>query len=229
MAKKATPTPAKKPAKKAATKRPKVPRTRQAPKDDPEVESPIGDFLPVTLLLKYSSFTEHYLTTGDGVGAVRVSKIADEGASEQQCRQLLRHTLGNVHVRQMVTDQYRSILAKTGATVDRVWEEITYAAFLDPAVFYDENGDVLAMNQIPEKARRAITGMKVKTGTMGEDGDFTERELKYDNKAGALEKLMRLHRMVDNDKLVIVDGDEWMKAIQDGHNRAKTQRREVEQ
>lgn len=208
-------------------RRPKVPETRQAPEDDLPIESPIGDFVPVTLLLKYTAFVEHYLTTGDGVGAVRASKIAEEGASEQRCRILLRHTLNVPNVRQMMTDQYRSILAKTGATVERVWEEISYQAFLDPAVFYDAMGEVLPIGEMPENARRALTGMKVKTGTIGEDGDFTERELKYANKQGALEQLMRLHRMVDNDKVVIVDGDEWMRALQEGHDRAAKARAEV--
>lgn len=214
--------PARKPAKKTPRRKPPA-TTVDAGHDDFKVESPLGDFVPLDMMVKYQRFAEHYITTGDGVGAVVAAELGEE-ANVQSNRQKLRWLLSNPYVRKVLTDHYRAVIAKTGATVERVWEEITYQAFLDPAVFYDADGNVRPMHEIPEAARRALTGMKVKTGTIGEDGEFTERELKYANKDAALDKLMRLHRMVDNDKTFVIDGAEWMKAIEEGRQRAAGQR-----
>lgn len=223
MASKKTPSqPARKPAKKTPKRKPPS-TTVDAGDESFTIESPLGDFVPLDMMVKYQRFAEHYITTGDGVGAVVAAELGEE-SKVQSNRQKLRWLLNNAYVRKVLTDHYRAVIAKTRATVERVWEEISYQAFLDPAVFYDENGDVLPMNEIPESARRALTGMKVKTGTIGEDGEFTERELKYANKDAALEKMMRLHRMVDNDKTFVIDGAEWMKAIEEGRQRAAGQR-----
>lgn len=222
MAKKATPTPPKKPAKKPRTK--PVASLKAAPPDDPVIEGPLGDFVPVSMLVKYADFVREYLDSGDSIGSAKKVKLIPEDASAQSARATVRGILHQPNVVKMLQDQYRSIVAKTGATTERVWEEITRIAFLDPAVFYDENGDVKPMDQIPEEARRALTGMKVKTGTLGEDGDFVERELKYAGKHSALEQLIRLHRMVDQDKLVIVDGDEWMRRVREGRDRAQARK-----
>lgn len=227
MAKKAPPTPDKPPRKPA--KRKPVASVKAAPPDDPVIEGPLGDFIPVTMLVKYSDFVRLYLETGDSIGSAKKAMLMPDDIAPQSARATVRGILHNPHVVEMLTTQYKAILAKTGATVERVWEEIAYAAFLDPAVFYDGEGNVKPMTEIPEAARRAITGMKVKTGTIGEDGEFTERELKHGGKDAALEKLMRLHRMVDQDKLVVVDGDEWMRKINEGQKRAADAARGVRQ
>lgn len=218
MAKKATHPPEK--PKRKATKRKPVASVKAAPPDDPKILGPLGDFVPVTMLVKYADFVRQYLETGDSIGSARKALLIPETASEQSARATVRGILHNPTVVEMLTAQYKAIIAKTGATVERVWEEIANAAFLDPGVFYDETGDVKPMHEIPENARRALTGMKVKTGTIGEDGEFVERELKYGGKDSAIDKLMRLHRMVDQDKLVVVDGDEWMRKITEGQKRA---------
>lgn len=221
MAKKATPTPAKTP------KRPRtkpVASIKAAPPDDPKIEGPLGDFVPVTMLVRYADFVRDYLDTGDSIGSAIKAKLIPETANAQSARATVRGILHNPVVVKMLQDQYRSIVAKTGATVERVWEEITHIAFLDPAVFYDEKGEVRPIGDMPESARRALTGMKVKTGTIGEDGEFVERELKYAGKHSAIEQLIRLHRMVDQDKLVVVDGDEWMRRVREGRDRAQARK-----
>src|SRR5690606_32530388 len=95
--------------------------------------------------------------------------------------------------------------------VERVWEEISYAAFADPVEAYDEDGNVLPPAQIPERLRRAMT--KYKEGEHGV-------EIAFGSKDAALEKLMRLHRMTDNDKMVLVNGEEFLRAMEEGRARA---------
>ena len=175
------------------------------------------DFVPGAMLVRYHLFVNKYLETGSPVDAAK--EAGWTSPSKQGMAAIVRTLTSNPFIVKLLQDGYRSIIAKTGATVDRVWEEITYAAFLDPGVFYRADGSVKAMNEIPEEARRAITGMKIKEGTIGEDGEFIERELKYQSKDAALEKLMRLHRMVDQDKLVIIDGAELLERMEAARER----------
>lgn len=214
---------AKKPAKKATKKAAKTAKVSTRPPAPPEddLQLPTGegaDLIPVSLLVRYNLFVTHYLDTLDCAAAAKVAGWEGKNHAAQKAMggQLLR----NPYIRTAIERQYRAIIAKTGATVERIWEEISYQAFLDPAVFYDERGDVRPMSEIPEAARRAITGMKVKEGTIGEDGSFVERELKFASKDAGLDKLMRLHRMVDNDKMVLVGGEEFVQAMEEGRQRA---------
>jgi hypothetical protein len=209
------------PAKLAKARKPAGRQSEKADPDDPVPLLPTGegtDLIPVDTLIRYNTFVDHYLQTLDCAAAAK--EAGWEGRNEAAQRALGGNLLRNPYIRTRIEKQYRSIIAKTDATPERVWEEISYIAFLDPAVFYDEDGEVKPWDQIPEAARRAITGMKVKTGTIGEDGEFTEREVKYAGKQAALDMLVRLHRMADNDKMVLVSGDEFVKAMEEGRQRA---------
>lgn len=206
---------------KPSKKKPK-PKVSVRPTPDPaEPRLPTGlggDMIPGSILIRYNQFVEHYLEHFDCAEAAKVAGWV--GKNEAAQKSLGGSLLRVPYVATRIEQQYRAILAKTGATVERIWEEISYAAFLDPSVFYDENGDVKPMSEIPEAARRAITGMKVKEGSIGEDGHFTERELKFAGKDAALSKMMQLHRMTDNDKYVLVGGEEFLAKLQEGRDRA---------
>ena len=72
--------------------------------------------------------------------------------------------------------------------------------------------------------RRAITGYKEVEKTFGEDGSSLEREIKFGGKDAAIDKLMKLMRMVDADKLVIIDGQDFLTAMEEGRERARNGR-----
>jgi hypothetical protein len=189
-------------------------------KNEPHLPTGIGDdLIPVSLLLRYNTFVEEYLQTLDCAEAARAAGW-DAGKNHPRQRSWGGALLRNPYVRTMIDQQYRAIMAKTKATVERVWEEISLVAFLDPAEAFDANGDPLPIPQIPEHVRRAITGRKKVVKTFGEDGESVEEELKFGNKDAALDKLMKLHRMTDNDKYVIVNGEEFVAAMEEGRQRA---------
>ena len=206
----------KKPSKKKAPKQ----SVRPVPKpDEPHLPTGVGgDRIPLSMLLRYNTFVELYMESFDCAGAAKEAGWVGMNAAAQKAMggALLRVP----YIATRIEQQYRAIMAKTGATVERIWEEISYMALLDPSVFYDADGNVKPMSEIPEEARRALTGMKVKEGTIGDDGSFVERELKFAGKDAALDKLMRLHRMTDNDKYVIVGGEEFLQRMQEGRERA---------
>lgn len=176
-----------------------------------------GDLIPVNLLLRYNTFVQSYLETLDACEAAREAGWIGKNKAQQQgyAGALLR----NVYIRTMIDRQYRAIIAKTGATVERVWEEISHIAFLDPGEAFNSDGTPKPMEEIPEHVRRAISGRKRKVKVFGEDGEEVTEEVKFASKDAALDKLMRLHRMTDNDKYVLVTGEEFVQAMEEGRKR----------
>lgn len=208
---------AKKPAKKAKTVKP------AAHDDEPKLPSGVGDdLIPVSILVRYNTFVSHYLETLDCAAAAKEAGWVGKNTAAQ--KSLGGALLRNVYVRTMIDQQYKAIIAKTKATTERVWEEIAGIAFLDPAEAFDADGNPKPIPDIPEHVRRAIAGRKKVVKTFGEDGESVEEELKFASKDAALAKLMQLHRMTDNDKYVVVDGEEFVRAMEEGRERAANRR-----
>lgn len=207
----------KKPAKEAAKKAP-APR-KAAP--EPELHLPSGvngDLIPLDLLLRYNTFVEVYLQSLDCASAAKAAGW--EGKNEAAQKAYGARLLANPYVRTRIEQQYKAIIAKTGATVERVWEELSYIAFLDPAEAFNESGEPKPIPEIPEHVRRCITGRKKVVKSFGEDGSSEEEELKFAGKQSALDMMVRLHRMADNDKYVLVGGEEFLAAMEEGRARA---------
>lgn len=219
-------TPRTKKAAAAKASKPKTRRTPVIPKDEehhfPDGSTgPLGaQFIPTVTLVKMHNFVMHYLETGDSVESVVKAGFAAETDDIQRKRGMVSGLLKNDYVKRLLTAQYESIIAKTGATVERVWQEYARIAFCDIGDAYDEHGEPLKFSEMPEDVRRAITGYKVVVKTFGEDGDSVEKEMKFAGKTHALDQLARLHRMLDNDKLVIMDGAEFQQQMQEGRARA---------
>ena len=207
----------KKPAKKAAR------RVRKSVKPTPDPAEPLlptgigDDLIPGSMLIRYEQFVESYLETLDCADAAKVAGWVGKNRAAQ--KSLGGALLRNPYIATRIQQQYRSIIAKTGANPERVWEEIAYTAFCDPRQAYDEDGNPLPMPKIPEAVARAITGRKKVVKTFGEDGESVEEELKFGGKDAALDKLIRLHRMADNDKYVVVTGEEFVQAMEEGRKR----------
>ncbi len=214
--------------KKAAAAAAEKPKKQRAPKDEPihfyadEGDGPMGKaFIPTATLVKMHTFVMHYLETGDSVGSVVKAGFAAEDDNVQRKRGLVAGLFANDYVKRILTEQYQAIVAKTGATTERVWQEIARCAFVDIAqAYHPGTTDPLPFSEMPEDVRRAITGFKVVHKTFGEDGESVEKEIKFAGKDGAIDKLMRLHRMIDSDKLVVLDGTDFLKAMEEGRKRA---------
>lgn len=182
---------------------------------------PLGaNWIPTATLVKMHNFVMHYLETGDSVGSVVKAGFCEEADNVQRKRGMVNGLLQNDYVKRLLTSQFEAIVAKTGATVERIWQEYARIAFVDIGKAYDEDNNPLPFSKMPEEVRRAITGYKVVVKTFGEDGESVEKELKFSGKTEALGQLARLHRMLDNDKLVIMDGAEFQQAMQEGRERA---------
>lgn len=87
--------------------------------------------------------------------------------------------------------------AKLSLSAERVLLEVMRIAFVDPVDFFDENGDMKKMHEIPEDARRAISAMDIESTKLG-----TKKTIKTTDKLKALELLGR-HLKLFKDSITI--------------------------
>ena len=208
------------PAKKAPTAklRPDETDTLYLP-DGTDGPDGFASLIPAAFLLKYDTFVSEYLTSGDAPAAAKIAGFV--GKNDQSQKAIGGALLRNVYVATLIHERARSLMAKHRITAERVWEEIAHTAFLDPGEAYNEDGSPKKVPDMPEHVRRAIVGYKEVEKTFGEDGHSLEREIKFNGKDAAIDKLMKLLRMVDQDKLVIVDGQDFLNAMEEGRERAR--------
>lgn len=176
-----------------------------------------GDFVPINTMIQYQQFVSGVLATGNATQAARDAGFT--APNDNAMRQLANRLMHNPHVRDLLTEQYTALLTKLKATPERIWAEIVHMAFLDPAAFYNEDGTVKTMHEIPEEARRALTGYDIEEKTFGEMTIVT-RKVRYNSKVDGIERLLKLHGMLSDDKLVVLNGDEFMQALEAGRARA---------
>lgn len=96
---------------------------------------------------------------------------------------------------------------RTEITQDRVLEEYAKLAFLDPRKFYDAEGRLIDIPNLPAEVAAAISGMDIAVEKAGTDEDgspiFAQvRKIKLVDKKGALDSVAR-HLGMFNDKLNI--------------------------
>lgn len=82
----------------------------------------------------------------------------------------------------------------------RILREVAALAYVDPAKFYDDQGNLLQVTAMPEDVRRAMAGLEVTTEYSGKGDDREEvgytKKVKWHDKKGALELLMRYKKML---------------------------------
>jgi len=126
------------------------------------------------LPLRWARFAEEYAIDLDGQKAAERTGCSKNGAKVWACR-----LLKNPRVKALVDKRIAERSKKTGVTLDRVLEELALIAFVDPKDFYDKDGKLLAVPDMPEHARRALAGMDV-----NDDGTL---KIRYDKRSALAE------------------------------------------
>lgn len=145
-------------------------------------------------------FVREYLTNGNNATDAYIVAYPDcdpEYAGDQACRFMKpEHP-----VRKVIDREMQQLFSTYKITQERILQEMACLAFYDPDAFYDNDGNPLPLSEIPEDARRAISGLdveelwerdgrgnvRVKSGNL--------RKLKVTSKDKALEMLGRYHKM----------------------------------
>jgi len=132
---------------------------------------------------KQASFCEEYLIDlNASQAAIRA------GYSTKNTSSIAAQLMSKTKVRNAIAREMAARSRRTGITQDRVLRELARVAFVNPSdVINFDTGTVKEDAGADDLA--AVSSCKVKTMSMGEDGDMVEREIKLNDKIKALDLL----------------------------------------
>lgn len=120
-----------------------------------------------------------------------------------------------------ISEHTAKAMEKAGVTAERWLEEVNHAAFFDPQAMFNEDGTLKAIDEMPERMRRAIAGFEVvETFEMQGEGKNRHRvwtgyikKVKLVSKEGTL-NLCAKHLGFIKDKLEVEVTDARVSALQ---------------
>lgn len=140
---------------------------------------------------KQLAFIDYYLECNEATKAAKSAGYSAKSAQVIGC-QLLKHP----KVAAEIARRRAPIQKKSQITAERVMQELSNIAFFDPASMYDESGNLLSINEMPEDTRRAIAGIEQ---TLGPKGDKTSK-LRISSKLGSLELAAKILQLVKQEQ-----------------------------
>ena len=137
------------------------------------------------LTAKQQVFVQEYLVDLNATqAAIRA------GYSKRTAEWIGPQLLGKTHVSEAVQKAMAKREERTEITQDRVLKEYAKLAFLDPRRFYDDDGQLLQVHELPEDVAAALSSMEVVTERAGEL-ELAVRKIKFSDKKAALDSIAR--------------------------------------
>lgn len=141
---------------------------------------------------KQLAFVTEFLKCHEATSAARSAGYSAKSAQVIGC-QLLKHP----KVAAEIARRRAPIAKRNELTAERVIAELSNLAFLDPASMFDESGNLLSINEMPEATRRAIAGLDIDVGPKGNKST----KVKLSSKLGSLELAAKLLGMVKDQQV----------------------------
>ena len=128
------------------------------------------------------------------------------GYSKRSARQIGSRLMTDDDVKEGIKKKDKELVAHIKANQIRTIREIERCAFFDIANIFDDDGNLLNINDIPIDTRAAISSIRVarRTGCDGET--FSVIEIRTNSKMDALEKLAKIQGIF-NDVNLNPDGE----------------------
>ena len=128
-------------------------------------------------------------------------------------------TTARSYIQKAIEIAQRDIAITSTVEVADVVSFMAEGLFLDPAVFFDDEGEVLPLRDMPAEARRHISEIK-RERRKTKDGDvITVTTIKWSSKESYADKMMR-HLGGYNDRLVVEhDASRIIEALNEGRER----------
>ena len=137
------------------------------------------------LTAKQKVFVQEYLVDLNATqAAIRA------GYSQRTAGWIGPQLLGKTHIAEAVQGAMAKREERTEITQDRVLKEYAKLAFLDPRRFYDDDGQLLQVHELPEDVAAALSSMEVVTERAGEL-ELAVRKIKFSDKKAALDSIAR--------------------------------------
>jgi phage terminase small subunit len=117
------------------------------------------------------------------------------GYSPRTARSQAADLLTKPNIAKAIREAQEKAFANAEASVERTINEYARIAYLDPAAFFDAQGRLLPIAQMPEDARRAVASMEVEELFAG-SGDERRRvgrlhKVRFASKVAALDSLAK--------------------------------------
>ncbi|MFH1954870.1 MAG: terminase small subunit [Pseudomonadota bacterium] len=136
---------------------------------------------------KQARFVQEYLID---LNATRSAIRA--GYSKKTAQQMGAENLSKPVIAAAIAESRSKLAEKTEITQKRVIEEYAKPAFLDPRKFYDDDGNLIPVHQLPAEVAAALTGMDVSTFVNKDNGTVTTvTKFKFADKKAALDSLAK--------------------------------------
>lgn len=160
------------------------------------------------LTAKQEKFCKEYIVS---LNATQASIKA--GYSEKTAKAIGTENLSKPAIQKRIQELSSGAVKKHEITVDMIIKELAAIAFLDVSSFYTATGDLKAIHDIDETARKAIASVSARVVKEGED--FVDiKTIKANDKLKALELLGRYHKMftdkIEHSGDITITPAEWL-------------------
>ena len=129
-----------------------------------------------------------------------------------------RRIVTKSHVQEAIQRGRKKLIQRTEVSQDRVVLELARLAFMDPRQFFDDDGNLIDIHDLPAEAAAVIAGMDVSTDFIGKGDDKAfciTKKIKLTRKEKALELLAK-HLGMFEEKLTLNFSSEVLDAVLNG-------------
>lgn len=114
------------------------------------------------------------------------------GYAQKRAYAMGHENLKKPEIASAIQDAMKARESRTEITQDRVLQEYAKLAFLDPRRFYDDTGNLIAVNLLPADVAAALVGVEVLESRDPEGGPANvTKKIKFVDKKGALDSVAR--------------------------------------
>lgn len=142
-------------------------------------------------------FAEAYVRNGGcAAKAARTAGFATRGAHSRGFEMLAR-----ADVQEAIRLRQTELMHRYRVNTENTIEELASMAFFDPADFFDENGALRPIDEVPLRARQALAGFKARR-IRGRNSEPDEEivEIRFLDRGAAIERLMRHLGLFEKDR-----------------------------
>ena len=138
------------------------------------------------LTLKQTRFIEEYLVDLNATqAAIRA------GYSKKTATVMGSENLRKPYIAAAIQEAQAKLGERTKVTQERVIAEYAKLAFLNPKAFFNEDGDLIAIHELPDDVAAAVAGMDVSEIKEGAYPIGSLKKIKFADKNRALDSLGR--------------------------------------
>jgi phage terminase small subunit len=174
-------------------KPPKTPAKPKAKKKDTKRVIPGQGKAALTARCKV--FALHYCRTKNATASAIKAGLSPETAGQSGHRMFKR-----VEVQAFIQAEYERQAKDMEITNDRILLELARIGFADMRKAYAADGSLIPIHELDDNTAAAVHSFEVDEITVGDDVVGVTKKMKFTDKKGALELIMR-HRGMLNDKL----------------------------